>query len=158
MSITNQYTRYDSPVGITGRLSQSHRSCRQYQFSEIHVFRLFPFSHDNNVYWRCTPQQMEAKVAWIMWQWHAVTTAQTLDLPGSKLMAAAREIQDLAQLLVTCAGKIRDNSGLQIKVEQSRVTQRACQWSLFAVILLAIFNTGWIQYRWISCFYNAIIT
>jgi hypothetical protein len=45
-------------------------------------------------------------------------------------MAAAREIQDLAQLLVTCAGKTRGGSGIQIKVEHSRDAARVSVVSL----------------------------
>jgi hypothetical protein len=45
-------------------------------------------------------------------------------------MAAAREIQDLPQVLVTFAGKIRGNSDLQIKVEHSRDAARVSVVSL----------------------------
>jgi hypothetical protein len=55
---------------------------------------------------------------------YVVTRAQTLDLPSSRPMAVAREIQDLPQLLVTCAGKIRGHSDLQIKAEQNRDAAR----------------------------------
>jgi hypothetical protein len=63
-------------------------------------------------------------------------------------MAAAREIQDLPQLLDTCAGKIRGNSDLQIKAEHNRDAKGVSVVSLchdtMAILILGEFNiVGW---------------